>query len=1149
MSLKASKAKLSRATKDIMGQWEDTRTSWRDVKAREFEREFIAPLPDSISSAIAIIDELDGVLTKIKKIVSRRRHLAPSQTTELLASLSGTVSDFAKREADLDREHRNRQFVAKRDYDEACAAEATKLEGDLEESENYFADLRKRAEQRNAQRASAIIRAHASARKHFNVQAEGQRGSKITNIQQQTVVATRDKENAVAAADAAYENFKTGIADDRERFVRLKRSARESFRGYWMFLLLLAGKRAARWKLDGLKLDADEDELVTDLREHLGSAEEDLDRFCHQPLPKLFKFIPFILILLAVLGAGAGIAYQKNWDHGTLTATGIAGVALLVIHTLGRLKATPLARSIARDLERSRRTFNTAQEKAKQTFDDSYAKIEKEHADHVAKLEGEWGVTQESAEELRKRGWKKLDAQKERLIPVAAALFEKRMGFLSRRLPIALAGLKSDSAARVAALTEGYESEEQRFQEEYEEQWAELQSDWNAAITPIYEEIDVRAASAREDFPEWGAAYLESWQPRTDFIHAAEFGQLEVDVAELAGKVPKDPRLALPGPGQFQLPLALALPEEGSILLETEGAGRDEYIGALNNLIARLLATMPPGKLRFTIIDPVGLGENFAGLMHLADYEDSLINNRIWTQKTQIEEKLGELNEHIEKIIQMYLRNEYQSITEYNEAAGNIAEKYNFLIVADFPNNFSDLAIKRLLSIAASGGRCGLYTLLLWDHRHVPPNDFIPDDLINHSVCIKADKKGAFQLAGAPRQGAQLKFSKPPGSELGIGFVHKIGKASTDSNRVEVPFSHVAPEAADYWKNETTDELRIPIGRTGATKLQYLAIGKGTRQHALVAGKTGSGKSTLFHVIITNLALSCSPEEVEFYLIDFKKGVEFKTYATKKIPHARVIAIESDREFGLSVLQRVDDELKRRGDLFREIGAQDIAGYKRNGGTQPMPRCLLMIDEFQEYFTEEDRISQDAAVLLDRIVRQGRAFGIHVILGSQTLGGAYSLNRTTMGQMVIRVALQCNEADAYLIMDESNPAPRLLTRPGEGIYNDSAGAVEGNSPFQAVWLPEPVRDQYLSEVHQNSPNRAGKNTRPPSSSKATPRPTCARTGSSPRRSRRPATSPRLARAPGSVLPTRSRDRPRRSSTANPATTSCVSDSATMPRSP
>jgi hypothetical protein len=123
-----------------------------------------------------------------------------------------------------------------------------------------------------------------------------------------------------------------------------------------------------------------------------------------------------------------------------------------------------------------------------------------------------------------------------------------------------------------------------------------------------------------------------------------------------------------------------------------------------------------------------------------------------------------------------------------------------------------------------------------------------------------------------------------------------------------------------------------------------------------------------------------------------------------------------------------------------------------------------MIDEFQEFFTEEDRVSQGAAVLLDRIVRQGRAFGIHVLLGSQTLGGAYTLARATIGQMVIRIALMCNEADAYLIMDQDNPAPRLLSRPGEGIYNDAAGAIEGNSPFQAVWLPENVRDNFLEKI-------------------------------------------------------------------------------------
>ncbi len=126
--------------------------------------------------------------------------------------------------------------------------------------------------------------------------------------------------------------------------------------------------------------------------------------------------------------------------------------------------------------------------------------------------------------------------------------------------------------------------------------------------------------------------------------------------------------------------------------------------------------------------------------------------------------------------------------------------------------------------------------------------------------------------------------------------------SSRDSSRVEVPFAHVAPPEAEIWTEETASELRVPVGRTGATKFQYLAIGKGTCQHALIAGKTGSGKSTLFHVIITNLALWCSPEQVEFYLVDFKKGVEFKCYASHRLPHARVVAIESDREFGLSVL-------------------------------------------------------------------------------------------------------------------------------------------------------------------------------------------------------------------------------------------------------
>jgi hypothetical protein len=245
-----------------------------------------------------------------------------------------------------------------------------------------------------------------------------------------------------------------------------------------------------------------------------------------------------------------------------------------------------------------------------------------------------------------------------------------------------------------------------------------------------------------------------------------------------------------------------------------------------------------------------------------------------------------------------------------------------------------------------------------------------------------------------------------------------------------------------------------------------------------MAGKTGSGKSTLLHALVTNLAMWYSPAEVEFYLVDFKKGVEFKTYATHALPHARAIAVESDREFGLSVLQRLDAELGRRGEMFRRAGVQDLASYRTSAGAVVVPRTLLIVDEFQEFFSEDDKLAQDASVLIDRLVRQGRAFGIHVLLGSQTIGGQSGLPRSTIGQMAVRIALQTSEADSQLILGDNNSAARLLGRPGEAIYNDQGGLVEGNSPFQVAWLPDDQRERFLAAIRAKA-DRADGNRRNP----------------------------------------------------------------------
>ena len=64
-------------------------------------------------------------------------------------------------------------------------------------------------------------------------------------------------------------------------------------------------------------------------------------------------------------------------------------------------------------------------------------------------------------------------------------------------------------------------------------------------------------------------------------------------------------------------------------------------------------------------------------------------------------------------------------------------------------------------------------------------------------------------------------------------------------------------------------------------------------------------------------------------------------------------------------------ELKIRGEKFRGLNVHDLPSY-RAAAREPLPRVLLIVDEFQEFFVEEDRVAQESALLLDRLVRQGQ---------------------------------------------------------------------------------------------------------------------------------------------------------------------------------
>jgi DNA segregation ATPase FtsK/SpoIIIE, S-DNA-T family len=617
-------------------------------------------------------------------------------------------------------------------------------------------------------------------------------------------------------------------------------------------------------------------------------------------------------------------------------------------------------------------------------------------------------------------------------------------------------------------------------QQKNKEAKQQADSDYGVALTVLKQEsiplirkmkVECSALSVQAGFSSlsWNADAWKTWQPPAATSFAACMARLAIGPVKTP---PTHQGLDI----KFEVPafIPFAVGKEGRCLLfKCAGAAKEKASRSVQSLITRLLATVPPAKVKFTFIDPVGLGQNVSSFMHLTDFDDSLVSGKAWTEPNHIEHQLLELTEHMETVIQKYLRNDFESIEQYNASAGEIAEAYRVLVVFDFPGNFTETAARRLVSIAENGPRCGVYTIVISDTSAEKrlPYGFTPADLERTSNVMEYNS-GRFIWRDDCFKRHTITLDEPPGPEFSKHIIKTIGAQAKSTLNVQVPYGKLLTRADlsvdTFWRKGTENLIEAPLGPHGATKIQSLTLGEKTAHHAIVVGRTGSGKSNLMHVIITSLSLAYSPDEIELYLVDFKQGVEFKPYATFGLPHARVIAIESEREFGISVLQGLDAELHKRGDLFRANNVNNITDYRKKVGV--LSRILLLVDEFQEFFSHDDNIAAQARMILDRLVRQGRSQGIHVMLGSQTLKGASDLPHNIISQMGIRIALQCTEADARQIMGDDNLVNRQLTRPGEAIYNSESGQVEANKLFQVALFTEQDREVSFSQITELAKN-------------------------------------------------------------------------------
>ena len=460
-------------------------------------------------------------------------------------------------------------------------------------------------------------------------------------MQKRMLQAERDREAGLAANLKRRDEFNAILAAEQAALAGLEADALAQFRGYRGF------QRGFTSAYENVKLEpsADENQSLARLQGVVAGARRDLAGLRGQVIPRLLRYWPLWLALALCEVPLAPIFHA--FGHPAFTYPAAAGaaaatfIAIFLLRYLGQRRAAPLATSLSANLALARALHNQCQELAEAHYTREAQRFQDQFRATTETVNQELKRTLAKAGESRVAVRMDSDEKTVRITARHKQLYLARMKRLDQGHPVTLHRLRTEAETRRQGVLQASQERETLLAAQHETEWRAISEEWKQRLEPTWRTVEAVNARAEKLFPPWTNPLWRNWVPPTQFAGAVRFARVDVDVAELCEGLPKDSNLALPGPAHFPLALSLAYPEQGSILLETDETGHEEAIGALNNIILRLLATAPPGRLNFSIIDPVGLGQNFAGIMHLADYEEQIINSRIWTQSDQIEQRAG----------------------------------------------------------------------------------------------------------------------------------------------------------------------------------------------------------------------------------------------------------------------------------------------------------------------------------------------------------------------------------------------------------------------------------------------------------------------------------------------------------------------------
>ena len=232
-----------------------------------------------------------------------------------------------------------------------------------------------------------------------------------------------------------------------------------------------------------------------------------------------------------------------------------------------------------------------------------------------------------------------------------------------------------------------------------------------------------------------------------------------------------------------------------------------------------------------------------------------------------------------------------------------------------------------------------------------------------------------------------------------------------------VPAGDDLPEKLE-WKDSylSPDSFVLTLGKgyTGPVTVNLAYI-----PHILLGGSTGSGKSVLLKLLI----MQALRKGAEVYIADFKGGVDFPKVWHEK---CRMCFAEEDL---CNILDRLVEELEHRKSAFKALGCPNIDAYNEIA-ERPLQRLIFACDEVAEMLdktgadSERKKLLSQIESMLSTIARQGRAFGIHLILAMQR-PDATIIPGQIRNNMDSRVCGRADSVLSQIILDNTSAAEQI----------------------------------------------------------------------------------------------------------------------------